>query len=452
MKKVLFIPILLLVLYSCSPDEETQAPTNTVQTITPEPEAETPEPVVVQYTLTVTTSDGGSVTEGGTFDEGTEVTVTATPNEGYQFIGWEESASVSETLIITLDSNKTYQALFELIPQISLKDRLIEIGYNLPKENPKQELIAASSVPQELINDFFEVQSSLNSTIGGYDNYLMVIWDTNENSQNVIDKLKDLRFNESEGWASVEELGLNCLTGNLWYGPGEPDEHDICINSYEWFLNPQFNNRPKQNQKSLDTYHMYAHEYFHAYQGRSYLDKNLNEDAPTWWIEGAALYFQNLWMLQNYSKFSKLSGLNYERELTNNARSQAENYKSFKRIFQGIEVGRGSINENWYLTSLEESYQTRDNNTQTFVEIVVAYLAYITSPEIAMIKILEDGYDLGFEGSFVKHTGLTYQEFYEDFNNFMRSENPNSDPPLGMFIKGDINEYADFWNIKVKTQ
>ena len=51
----------------------------------------------------------------------------------------------------------------------------------------------------------------------------------------------------------------------------------------------------------------------------------------------------------NYSKFSKLSGLNYERELTNNARSQAENYKSFKRIFQGIEVGRGSINENWYL-------------------------------------------------------------------------------------------------------
>ena len=157
-------------------------------------------------------------------------------------------------------------------------------------------------------------------------------------------------------------------------------------------------------------------------------------------------------MLQNYSKFSKLSGLNYERELTNHGRSQAENYKSYKRIFQGIEVGRGSINENWYLTSLEESYQTRDNNTQTFVEIVVAYLAYITSPEIAMIKILEDSYDLGFEGSFEKHTGLNYQEFYEEFNNFMRSENPNSEPPLGMFIKGDINDYADFWNIKVKTQ
>ena len=38
MKKVLFIPILLLVLFSCSPDEETEAPTNTVQTTTPESE------------------------------------------------------------------------------------------------------------------------------------------------------------------------------------------------------------------------------------------------------------------------------------------------------------------------------------------------------------------------------------------------------------------------------
>jgi hypothetical protein len=443
LKKSLFIPILLLVFFSCSPDDETQAPTNTVQTTTL-------EPVVVQYTLTVTGGDGGSVTDGGTFVEGTEVTITATPDEGYEFVGWEGSTATEENLTITLNSNQDYQALFELIPQ-TLKDRLIEIGYNLPKENPTQELIAASSVPQELINDFFEVQSSLNSTIGGYDNYLMVIWDTNENSQNVIDKLKDLRFNESEGWTSVEELGLNCLTGNLWYGPGEPDEHDICINSYEWFLNPQFNNRPQQNQKSLDTYHMYAHEYFHAYQRRSYLDKNLNEDAPTWWIEGAALYFQNIWMLENHKKFSKLSGLVNEKELTNNSRSQAENYKYYKRIFQGIEEGWGSINENWYLTSLEETYQTRDN-TQTFMEIVVAYLAYITSPEIAMIKILEDGYDLGFEGSFLKHAGLTYREFYEDFNNFMRSENPNSDPPLGMFIKGNINEYADFWNIKVKTQ
>ena len=70
-KSLFLISILLLVLFSCSPDEETQAATNTVQTISPEPEAETPEPVVVQYTLTVTAGNGGSVTNGGTFDDGT---------------------------------------------------------------------------------------------------------------------------------------------------------------------------------------------------------------------------------------------------------------------------------------------------------------------------------------------------------------------------------------------
>ena len=71
MKKSILIPILLLVVFSCSPEEETQAPTNTVQTTTP-------EPAVTQYTLTVTANEGGTVSsEGGTYDEGTEVTITA---------------------------------------------------------------------------------------------------------------------------------------------------------------------------------------------------------------------------------------------------------------------------------------------------------------------------------------------------------------------------------------
>ena len=115
MKKVLFIPILLLVLFSCSPDEETQAPTNNVQTTTPEPET-----VVVQYTLTVTAGEGGSVTNGGTYDEGASVTVTANPNEGYEFIGWDGNDSTNQSLTITINSNQTYEALFELIPIYTL--------------------------------------------------------------------------------------------------------------------------------------------------------------------------------------------------------------------------------------------------------------------------------------------------------------------------------------------
>ena len=109
MKKLLFTPILLLVLFSCSKDEETQAPTNTIQTTTP-------ETVVVQYTLTVTASEGGSVTDGGTFDDGTEVVITASPIDGYRFTGWEGNSSTNESLTVTLSSNQTLNALFELIP------------------------------------------------------------------------------------------------------------------------------------------------------------------------------------------------------------------------------------------------------------------------------------------------------------------------------------------------
>ena len=68
-----------LIFYSCSAEEEdTTPPPALVQPQEPEPTAPT------QYTLTVTAG------EGGTYDEGTDVTITATPAEGYEFIGWEE--------------------------------------------------------------------------------------------------------------------------------------------------------------------------------------------------------------------------------------------------------------------------------------------------------------------------------------------------------------------------
>jgi hypothetical protein len=118
LKKSILIPILLVFIFSCSPDEETQAPTNTIQTTTPEPET-----VVVQYTLTVTAGEGGSVTNGGTYDEGASVTVTANPNEGYEFIGWDGNDSTNQSLTITINSNQTIKANFII-------ESNCEISYN----------------------------------------------------------------------------------------------------------------------------------------------------------------------------------------------------------------------------------------------------------------------------------------------------------------------------------
>ena len=112
---LLIFVLSFVLIYSCSNDEE-ESVAPVVQTPQQEPE---PEPV--EYTLTVSAAEGGTVsTEGGTYEEGTEITITATPSEGYRFTGWEGNTSTEESLTITLNSNQTYQALFELIPIYTL--------------------------------------------------------------------------------------------------------------------------------------------------------------------------------------------------------------------------------------------------------------------------------------------------------------------------------------------
>jgi len=102
-----------ILIYSCSTEEE--------ESVAPVVQTPQPEPEPLEYTLTVSAADGGTVsTEGGTYEEGTEVTITASANEGYRFTGWEGNNSTSDSLTITLNSNQTYQALFELIPIYTL--------------------------------------------------------------------------------------------------------------------------------------------------------------------------------------------------------------------------------------------------------------------------------------------------------------------------------------------
>ena len=127
MKKLLY-PIAFtlttfLILYSCSAEEEdTTPPPSIIQT--PEP-----EPAPTQYTLTVTSGEGGTVsTEGGTYDEGTEVTITATPAEGYEFVGWEGNSNNESTITIILNSNLTIQSLFEIKDFVSAAERYSQIN------------------------------------------------------------------------------------------------------------------------------------------------------------------------------------------------------------------------------------------------------------------------------------------------------------------------------------
>jgi len=42
----------------------------------------------------------------------------------------------------------------------------------------------------------------------------------------------------------------------------------------------------------------------------------------------------------------------------------------------------------------------------------------------------------------------TLQAFYDSFNGFMHSRDPNESPPVGFFPTEPINTYADFWRIR----
>jgi len=83
--------------YSCSTDEDDAPP---------------PAAIVKKYTLAVTAGEGGTVSSsGGTYSQGTQVSITATPSSGYTFTGWS-NGTTDNPISITLNSDQNLTANF----------------------------------------------------------------------------------------------------------------------------------------------------------------------------------------------------------------------------------------------------------------------------------------------------------------------------------------------------
>lgn len=125
---------------------------------------------VTQYTLTtgMTPENGGTIKQnpvGTEFDEGTEITLTATPNFGYHFSKWVDEAgnelSTEATYVVALNSNMTVKAEFTAVKTYALtyhveggaKDYMVTLtpepvvvdGKNMYEEGTKVTLTAASN-------------------------------------------------------------------------------------------------------------------------------------------------------------------------------------------------------------------------------------------------------------------------------------------------------------------
>ena len=77
-------------------------------------DAPLPDEPTIAFTLSVTASDGGSVDpSSGNHNENSSVTITATPDAGYEFTSWTGDASGTDNpLTVSMNSNKNITANF----------------------------------------------------------------------------------------------------------------------------------------------------------------------------------------------------------------------------------------------------------------------------------------------------------------------------------------------------
>ena len=244
---------------------------------------------VTQYSLTVTSGTGGSVsTSGGTYNDGSSVSITATPNDGYEFSGWNGSNSTNSTISVTINSNTIIEALFTEVPIIETSSidtsifnaDLIDFNYYLH-----------SSLPDEWITEFNTIMNNLESTIPAY---------------------KRIGFPDSMNiyaWNNSVPSPYTDPNGNTMQGAS------ISGNGTDFWMVLEIPNDEFTNNSS-HRYSVIAHEYFHVYQhslspafsvGSDGEFNNPNAMDVKWLIEGAAATFESLYIQENY-------GINYFEE------------------------------------------------------------------------------------------------------------------------------------------
>ena len=78
-------------------------------------------PVKPKYTITVTANNDayGTVTGGGTYDSAATATLTATANEGYKFVNWNDG-NANNPRIVTVTANASYTANFEELAGVNV--------------------------------------------------------------------------------------------------------------------------------------------------------------------------------------------------------------------------------------------------------------------------------------------------------------------------------------------
>ena len=264
---------LSLIIINCSKDDDygqSSSYESNISQNTYTPPSSTTATSITQYTLSVSAGIGGTVsTLGGTYNDGTSISITATANDGYQFTGWNGSDLTSSTISITISSNTTIEATFSQISTLTVGEN-INFIYNLHE-----------SLPSEYITEFNTIMDNLISTLP-----------TTQQTWLINPDLNIYAWNNSSNSPYTDPNG-NAMQGASISGNGSSFWMILEIPSDEFTNN------------SMHRYSVIAHEYFHVYQ----MSMSENFAAPSndpngfsilWLSEGAAASFESLYIQQYY--------------------------------------------------------------------------------------------------------------------------------------------------------
>jgi hypothetical protein len=393
------------------------------------------------YTLTITTSEGGTVsTEGGEYQEGTEVEITATPDEGYQFAGWEGNSSTSENLTVTLNSNQTYQALFELIPIITTGINNDPDIFNYDTNIDYTEQIVdfypnaffASDLSENVINGINLALKTAADEFGKYGPVEYWVFGTDKQAAlDLINKfcerredlnqwnLSDCLSRETDetldySMIAYQKIGENVILNNQPRGGAGHNGgfqwgiHKLS-SSYPFSFDNLFEGIPPQ-----DDFKTVLHEYFHVFQLSSVynLEDEVREgkikpDEAIWIQEGGAEY------MANYTLFKLINNgtLDFEQSY-GSLREKMRNKMNYGKEVKEENCPSSKLNQFTYQFCNQAGYELGSWG--------VAYLIdKVNNQNILLDTFYPNLKELGFESAFNLAFGYSTEEFYEEFESFL---------------------------------
>ena len=358
---------------------------------------------------------------------------------------------------------------------IPVKQHFEEIGWDKPKSFEDAEIcfLYSDGISDEFIKQHSEFHNILFDYLGAYDRYVHYVYSKNdEENTDALEILNQLGVYGSTT-NTVEDFfdDRSCLSGFFLFNNLDSgiNEYSFCNQPDPFLYTPWIANDKDKTLSYYDLMFGWAHEYFHHYQRKFTYDRTMGMDTDSWdgykhinvgaWhTEGAANIFPKLLLREVYDDLSLTIDNNYPQperrghdqslpdEICSNVQCDWEG--EYYEVKQHI-MGQGTYDKGDVkcreMSSLQDSRDTWSCGVAGNF-IVNMYLAYITSFETMFFEILEDSYETSFPESFEKNVGMTLDDFYTDFNNFMREGNVDDPPPPGFFPTEPLSQLVNFKN------